>query len=104
MSGERKKTRAKNFVLVTENPDGAHFCDGVYQNAAEAWGNMWLNILDFAASYKEDGDVFEMSLPYVMDSDGGYCVEVKYKSKEWTHEPETMLYYILFEGEVEIND
>ena len=104
MSEQRKRTRAKHFVLVTEDSDGAHFCEGVYENSAEAWGNMWLNIQDFAESYRKDGDVFEMGLPYEMDGYGGFCVEVKYKSKDWTHEPETMRYYILFEGEVEIDD
>lgn len=104
MSEQRKKTRAKHFVLVMEDFDGAHSCDGVYENAAEAWGNMLLNILDFAASYREDGDIFEIGLPIEMDCNGGYCVTVKYKKKDWDIDPEEHRYYILFEGEVEIND
>lgn len=104
MGEQRKRTRAKHFVLVTEDSNGAHFCDGVYENAAEAWGNMFLNVLEFAESYREQGDIFDIRLPFVMDCDSGYCMTVKYKKHDWSIEPEEQRYYILFEGEVEIHD
>lgn len=104
MSEKRKKTRAKHFVLVTEDSDGAHFCDGVYEKPVEAWGNMFLNVLEFSETYREQGDIFDISLPCPMDCDAGYCMTVKYKKHDWSMEPEEQHYYILFEGEVEIDD
>lgn len=99
-----RKRRAKNFVAVTETSDGAHFCEGIYDSAAEAYGNVMLNIWDFADSYTDEGDVFDIGKPYVMDCDGGCCIEVKYRKKDWTHEAETQRYYVLFDGEVEIDE
>lgn len=91
-------SKAENFVLVHEHDDGAMFCLGIYKNADEAYGHMILDIWDFAESYQEDGDTFEIGKPFCMDGDGGTCLEVRYKSHFWD-EPETCRYYVLFEGE-----
>ena len=91
--------KADRFVVVQENEDGAHWLMAVTDSAAEAWGTVMMDVWDFSQSYKDEGDVFEIGIPFRMDGDGGYALVVRYKAACWTHldQPKTQRYYVLFD-------
>ena len=89
----------KKYITVEEHgKDGGVYCTGIFDDWYAAFGHISTNILEFKQSYKDPGDLFELSEPFIMDGEGGWCIVVKFKAACWTHmeEPSEHYYYILF--------
>lgn len=84
------------YVVVSESDDGAHFCLGIFNNYKTAIGEIMEHIWDFKESYKDEGDMFEITDPYDMEGEGGWCITITYKSKHWEHEPCKEHYMVLY--------
>lgn len=71
----------RRYVVVVQTDDGACFCNGVYDDYKIALGELMDGIFDVWESYDEDrGDYFKIGKPYVMNGEGGECIDVSYRS------------------------
>ena len=84
------------FIVITQDGDGGGiFYLGCYANIEEAWGCAMVNIWDFSNSYREDGEKFEIGLPYRLEGDAGYGIKITYRAKSWK-KAKFDYYFILF--------
>ena len=83
----------RRFVVAVDMNDGVPIVDGIYEDYATAVGTAMLSIWDMKFSYKDDGDMFEISDPD--EQDNGVLITIKFQSHNWEHPCEN-LYMILY--------
>ena len=89
--------KKRKYVLVTDSQDTI-MCLGIYENYYEALGHAMDSIFQFKESYKGEGDIFQISDPFLLDSDAGEGIEITYKASCW-EEPYKEMYCILYTDE-----
>lgn len=82
----------RRFVVVNEMEDTMIAC-GIYEDYYTAVGYVMTSIWEFADSYKNEGDVFEIG--NLEDGENGDFIRVRFKYHSWDKVCEEY-YHILF--------
>lgn len=82
------------YIVVDEFDSGTLFAIGIVDSFEKAVAIMMSCVWAIQESYKDEGDIFQISQLETRIDGGGYVLDITYKAKSWD-KPESGRYHIL---------